>query len=70
MASFGHTGFTGTMAWVDPDTHLIYIFLSNRINPSAENRKLISGDYRTKIQEVIYEAIHHAEETNTATARH
>jgi len=69
MASFGHTGFTGTMAWVDPETQLIYIFLSNRINPSADNRKLISGDYRTKIQEVIYNAIHQAEDTTPTTAR-
>ena len=34
--SFGHTGFTGTLAWVDPETRIIYIFLSNRIHPDAE----------------------------------
>ncbi|MFW5699317.1 MAG: glycoside hydrolase family 3 N-terminal domain-containing protein [Bacteroidota bacterium] len=52
--SFGHSGFTGTMAWVDPDTDVVYIFLSNRIHPDANNSKLIEMDVRTKIQEVIY----------------
>lgn len=56
-ASFGHTGFTGTIAWADPDYNLVYIFLSNRIHPSQDNTKLITMDIRTQIQEVIYEAI-------------
>ncbi len=55
--SFGHTGFTGTMAWVDPSTDIVYIFLSNRIYPDASNTKLISMDVRTKIQETIYKAV-------------
>lgn len=55
--SFGHTGFTGTMAWVDPDKNLIYIFLSNRVNPDAENKKLNSLSTRTEIQEAIYNVI-------------
>lgn len=55
--SFGHSGFTGTLAWADPDEQIVYIFLSNRVNPDAENRKLLSLSTRTKIQEVIYEAI-------------
>ncbi len=53
-ASYGHTGFTGTMAWVDPDTELIYIFLSNRVYPDMDNTKLIKRNIRTKIQEEIY----------------
>jgi len=57
LVSFGHTGFTGTLAWVDPEEQIVYIFLSNRICPSAENRKLINMDIRTRIQEVIYNAI-------------
>ena len=69
-ASFGHTGFTGTIAWVDPEHELVYIFLSNRINPSAENRKLISGNYRTKIQEVIYNALPQNENKVHQTASH
>ncbi|MBX9852242.1 MAG: serine hydrolase, partial [Cytophagaceae bacterium] len=55
--TFGHTGFTGTAVWVDPDQNLVYIFLSNRIYPDAGNNKLIKQGIRTKIQDVIYQAI-------------
>ena len=55
--SFGHTGFTGTLAWADPDKEIIYIFLSNRVYPDAENKKLIRMNVRTHIQEAIYAAI-------------
>lgn len=55
--SFGHSGFTGTLAWADPEEQIIYIFLSNRVHPDANNRKLLSLSTRTKIQEVIYDAI-------------
>ncbi len=55
--SFGHTGFTGTMVWVDPQYDLVFIFLSNRIHPNANNRKLNELDIRTKIQDIVYEAI-------------
>ena len=54
---YGHTGFTGTCFWVDPDNQLIYIFLSNRINPSRTNNKLGMLDIRTRIQDAIYKAI-------------
>ena len=56
-STYGHTGFTGTAAWVDPEFDLVYIFLSNRIFPSAENVKLIRNNIRTRIQDVIYESI-------------
>jgi len=55
--SFGHSGFTGTLAWADPDEEVVYIFLSNRVYPSAENGKLLKMDIRTNIQQVIYDAI-------------
>jgi beta-glucosidase-like glycosyl hydrolase/CubicO group peptidase (beta-lactamase class C family) len=55
--SFGHTGFTGTMVWADPEEELVFVFLSNRINPSAENLKLIRMNIRTKIQEMIYQSL-------------
>ncbi len=55
--SFGHSGFTGTMAWVDPDYDLVYIFLSNRIHPNQANTKLSDDNVRTKIQQVIYDAL-------------
>lgn len=54
---YGHTGFTGTCAWVDPDNGLVYVFLSNRIYPDAWNTRLMRLDIRTRIQEVIYEAL-------------
>ncbi len=57
MTSFGHGGFTGTFAWADPEEEIVYVFLSNRTFPDAENRKLIQSDLRSKIQAVIYEAI-------------
>ncbi len=55
--TFGHTGFTGTCVWVDPEYDLIYVFLSNRIHPDQENRKLIRMDVRTRIQDVLYQAV-------------
>ncbi|MEM6522803.1 MAG: glycoside hydrolase family 3 N-terminal domain-containing protein [Bacteroidota bacterium] len=62
--TFGHTGFTGTAAWVDPKFDLVYIFLSNRIHPDASNRKLIRKNIRSRIQEVIYESIWEYEQYN------
>lgn len=56
-SSFGHTGFTGTIAWADPDHRLIYIFLSNRTYPNEFNTKLTEENIRTKIQEIIYRAL-------------
>lgn len=55
--SFGHTGFTGTMAWADPDNGIVYIFLSNRVYPDAENQKLLQMNVRTEVQQAIYDAI-------------
>lgn len=52
--SYGHTGFTGTMAWVDPDTGLAYIFLSNRVYPTRNPNRLASMDIRTNIQAELY----------------
>ena len=56
-AVYGHTGFTGTCFWVDPDNRLIYIFLSNRVNPSRVGNKLSALDIRTRIQDAIYKSI-------------
>jgi CubicO group peptidase (beta-lactamase class C family) len=54
--TYGHTGFTGTCIWVDPKYNLVYIFLSNRVNPSVGS-KLGSLNIRPRIQDVVYEAI-------------
>ncbi|WP_442266985.1 glycoside hydrolase family 3 N-terminal domain-containing protein [Tenacibaculum sp. ZS6-P6] len=55
--SFGHSGFTGTYTWADPDTGILYVFLSNRVYPTMDNRKLVKSNIRTKIQKVIQDAI-------------
>ena len=56
--TFGHTGYTGTCVWADPKYHLVYIFLSNRVNPSGgDNMKLIHMNVRGKIQDAIYDAL-------------
>jgi len=55
--TWGHTGFTGTCFWVDPKADLIYIFLSNRICPSRDNRLLMSQGLRPLIQQAVYRSI-------------
>jgi CubicO group peptidase (beta-lactamase class C family) len=55
--AYGHTGFTGTLVWADPDEQFVYVFLSNRIHPTSENKKLLEMDVRTKIMQVFYDAI-------------
>lgn len=62
FSSFGHSGFTGTLSWADPEEDLVYIFLSNRIYPSMDNKKLIKMNIRTAIMEVIYKALEEGEE--------
>lgn len=66
MKSFGHTGFTGTMAWANPDEEIVYVFLSNRTFPDVDNRKLIRSNIREKIQAVIQEAIEENENIEPA----
>ena len=55
--SFGHSGFTGTYTWADPKSGIVYVFLSNRVYPHANNRGLITSNVRTKIQQTIQDAI-------------
>ena len=57
-ATFGHTGYTGTCIWVDPQYHLTYIFLSNRVQPDGGTNILLSHlNIRSKIQETLYRAM-------------
>ena len=56
-STFGHTGFTGTTVWADPENNLTYIFLSNRVYPNADNTILLDKGFRTQIHDLIYEAI-------------
>lgn len=54
LQTFGHTGFTGTCVWVDPEKKLVYIFLSNRVNPTRNNSLLSQLLVRGKVQDAIY----------------
>ena len=54
---YGHTGFTGTCAWADPDNGLVYVFLSNRTYPDAWVNKLSNLEIREHIQETLYRAL-------------
>ncbi|MEY3367915.1 MAG: hypothetical protein RI973_1070 [Bacteroidota bacterium] len=55
--SYGHTGFTGTCVWVDPEERLVYVFLSNRVYPNARNGKIFTSLVRSRIHEVVYDAL-------------
>ncbi len=55
--SFGHSGYTGTYTWADPETELVYVFLSNRVYPTSDNTKLVMKNIRTEVQRLIQEAI-------------
>ncbi|MFC4818358.1 glycoside hydrolase family 3 N-terminal domain-containing protein [Flavobacterium sp. GCM10023249] len=58
LSSFGHTGFTGGIAWADPEKEIIYVFLSNRTYPDSNAvNKLSKENIREKIQQIIYDAI-------------
>lgn len=54
---YGHTGFTGTCIWMDPTNNMIYIFLSNRVNPSRSPNRLSTLNIRERIQDEIYKAL-------------
>ncbi|KPK84457.1 MAG: hypothetical protein AMS27_09880 [Bacteroides sp. SM23_62_1] len=55
-SSFGHSGFTGTFVWADPESGIVYVFLSNRVYPDQDNEKLYNMNIRPAIQQVIYDA--------------
>ena len=54
--TFGHTGFTGTCAWADPEKKLVFVFLSNRVN-AADNELFLKMNVRPKLLETIYRSI-------------
>ncbi|MFI2742008.1 serine hydrolase domain-containing protein [Zhouia sp. PK063] len=54
MNSFGHGGFTGTYVWADPDAKLVFVFLSNRVYPTRENRALYTLHIRPSLMQVFY----------------
>ena len=56
-SSYGHSGFTGTFFWVDPEHELIFVFLSNRVYPYRSNRKLYSMGIRPRLHQAVYDVI-------------
>ena len=52
--SFGHSGYTGTLVWADPDNDLIFVFLANRVYPTRENRKIYQMNIRPRIHDLVY----------------
>jgi CubicO group peptidase (beta-lactamase class C family) len=54
---YGHTGYTGTCCWVDPQNRMVYVFLSNRTYPNDQLNKLARTNIRTRIQELLYQSI-------------
>ena len=56
-SAFGHQGFTGTIVWADPENEIIYVFLSNRVHPSAENNLITKNNVRSRLHEIIYEIL-------------
>jgi len=54
-SSYGHTGFTGTFFWVDPDQDLIVVLLTNRVFPSRESEKIYELEVRDKLTEIALE---------------
>lgn len=55
--SFGHSGFTGTFVWADPDNELLYVFMSNRVYPTRENTMLYELNIRTAMHQMMYDCI-------------
>lgn len=55
--SYGHSGFTGTMVWADPEHDLIFVLLSNRVYPTRSHRKLYSLSLRPQMHQAVYDYI-------------
>ncbi|MEN8121006.1 MAG: serine hydrolase [Bacteroidota bacterium] len=56
-STYGHSGYTGTCVWVDPENQLVYVFLSNRNHPSSKNWKIVNYHIRERIHDAIYDAL-------------
>jgi len=67
--TFGHQGFTGTCAWADPQSGVVFVFLSNRVFPSAENNTINKLGVRTKVQDMLCEALNIPVDTSRPEVR-
>jgi len=65
--SFGHTGYTGTLAWADPQNDLVFIFLSNRVHPSRKNSAIYRLNVRPTIHQLIYDHLRQSSARNSPT---
>ena len=55
--TYGHTGFTGTALWIDPDNQLVFVFLCNRTYPTRMNKVLNTERIRPALLEAVYQAL-------------
>ena len=55
--SFGHSGFTGTLVWADPEEELLFVFLSNRVYPSRHQRAIYDKNVRPRLHTLLYRAL-------------
>ncbi|WP_176214802.1 serine hydrolase domain-containing protein [Reichenbachiella faecimaris] len=60
--SYGHSGYTGTLVWADPDNQLLFIFLANRVYPTRNNRKIYQLNIRPRIHDLVYDLIEEQKE--------
>jgi beta-N-acetylhexosaminidase len=56
-SSFGHSGYTGTFVWIDPEYEITYVFLCNRVFPTRKNEVLYDMNIRTEILQAIYDSV-------------
>ncbi|MDP5172813.1 MAG: serine hydrolase [Bacteroidia bacterium] len=57
LATYGHTGFTGTCIWIDPENDLVFVFLSNRVHPSVSNNRINELRIRQRVHQAVYRAM-------------
>ncbi len=68
--TFGHSGYTGTLVWADPDNHILFVFLSNRVYPTRLNRKLYTMNLRPRMHHAVYQARLHTKNHTSNTDNH
>ncbi len=68
-ASFGHSGYTGTLVWADPKNDLLFVFLSNRVHPTRANSKIYSLNIRPRIHNLVYELLGRGNGTSVSSGK-
>jgi len=56
-STYGHTGFTGCVMWIDPENEIVFVFLSNRLHPDVNNWKILSQRVLQNVHQVVYDAM-------------